>query len=94
MKSPYTVRKVGFEDFHIRFGLDIVVMTVRNDLSQDMLEIDTLTDRKTLLDRSYKQVMRSVLSGGQVSWMLCLHKQNLLVMVMQMYFYLLMSVEN
>ena len=84
-----TVHKVVFEAFHNRVGLDTVVMTVLNDLSQDILEINMLTDKKTLLDCSYKQVMRSVGSGGQISGVLCLPKQNLLVLVMQMYLLLL-----
>ena len=85
----YTVRKVVFQAFHIRVGLDIIIMTVWNDLSQDILEIDTLTDRKTVLDRSYKQVVPSIGSGGQIRRVLCVHKQNLLALVMQMYLLLL-----
>ena len=56
--------QVVFEAFHNRVSLDIVVRIVLNDLSQDMLEINVLTDKKTLLDRSYKQVLRSQLQAS------------------------------
>ena len=75
-------------------SLDIVVMIVWNDLSQDMLEINALTDRKTLLDRSNRQVLRSVGSRGHFSRVLCLHlgantNRICWVVVMQMYLLLL-----